>query len=189
MIRILVILIALFVGSLLAAELESVEIKYDGGRYKLVSESQLAAPIKAVFDVLIDYDKFNQISSVYRESGYTDPAPDGTPQVYTHIRGCILSFCKSIRRLERLEISPPFYIRATVLPEHSDFNFSVSQWDLESKDGGTYVTYSLEMEPAFWVPPVIGPWAIQRRLERDAQPALDRIERIAQENITIRTAN
>jgi hypothetical protein len=41
--------------------------------------------------------------------------------------------------------------------------------------------YDFEMEPAFWVPPVIGPFFIQRTLRRGANRAVDRIERLALE--------
>jgi hypothetical protein len=189
MVRIVLILCSGLVSTVVAAAvLQSVEIKYEGKRYQLVSESQLSAPIEAVFDVLVDYDQFEKISSVYEDSGYLDPSSDGDTLVYTTIRGCVLFFCKSISRIERLELNPPVFIRAIVLPEQSDFRYSVSEWELESRDGGTFVTYSLEMEPDFWVPPVIGPWVIKKRLEQDARPALDRIERIAQENSTTSTA-
>jgi hypothetical protein len=46
--------------------------------------------------------------------------------------------------------------------------------------------YDFEMEPAFWVPPVIGPYFIQRTLRRGAHRAVDRIEALA---IAIETEN
>ena len=189
MMRILVIPIALLVSSVLtAAVLQSVEVQHDGGRYQLVSESYLSAPIEEVFNVLVDYEQFEKISSIFTDAGYMDTDPSGDPVVYTTIRGCVLFFCKSFHRIERLELSPPVFIRATVLPEQSDFLYSVSEWELESRNGGTFIKYSMEMEPDFWVPPVIGPWAIKMRLERDARPALDRLESAAQENTTVSTA-
>ncbi len=39
--------------------------------------------------------------------------------------------------------------------------------------------YDFEMEPAFWVPPVIGPFVIQRALRNGAERAVDRIEKLA----------
>jgi len=37
------------------------------------------------------------------------------------------------------------------------------------------------MEPAFWIPPVIGPFLIQRALRKGAIRAVNRIELLAQE--------
>ena len=189
MVRIALILFAILSSAaLMAAILQSVEVRHEGRRYHLVSESYLSAPIEEVFKVLVDYEQFEKISSIFTDAGYMDPDSNGDPVVYTTIRGCVLFFCKSFHRIERLELSPPVFIRATVLPEQSDFLYSVSEWELESRNGGTFIKYSMEMEPDFWVPPVIGPWAIKMRLERDARPALDRLESAAQENTTASTA-
>ena len=54
-------------------------------------------------------------------------------------------------------------------------------WEFSEDKGGTHVIYRLTMEPAFWVPPAIGPWMIQRKLRKDAGEAIDRIEEVARE--------
>jgi hypothetical protein len=66
------------------------------------------------------------------------------------------------------------------MPEQSDFKRSSSEWVLEPEAGGTRMTYSLTMEPDFWVPPVIGPWYLKRTLQRGGGNAINRIERLAQ---------
>lgn len=164
-----------------AATLESVVVTYDSGRYSLEAHAHMDAPREAIFAVLTDYDRLDRISSAYKEYGFMDPAPDGTPIVFTRIEGCILIFCRSLRRVERLESNPPGFIRTVTLPEQSDFRHSVSQWWLEPEADGTRITYQLELEPDFWVPPIIGPWMLQRRLQRGGAAAVDRIERLAQE--------
>lgn len=168
-------------AALSAAILHSVEIEHHRGRYELVSESYLDAPREAIFEVLTDYDRFGRISRSYTEFGYMDPAPDGTTVVHTTMEGCVLFFCKSLRRVELLETREPGFIRTVTLPEHSDFRYAVSQWDLEPKAGGTQLTYRLEMEPDFWIPPLIGPWVLKQRLESGGVRAVNRIERLARE--------
>ena len=151
---------AVAVGGLAsAAELHSLEVTHDGGRYELVAETRLEAPIENVFAVLVDYEDggLGRISSVYKQSDYLEPASDGTPVVYSRMEGCVLFFCKSLERVERLEAEAPHYIQTLGLPEHSDFEFSRSEWILKPVEEGTEVTYRLEIEPGFWVPPVIGP--------------------------------
>ena len=39
--------------------------------------------------------------------------------------------------------------------------------------------YEFEMEPDFWVPPVIGPYYIKRALRSGGMNAIKRIERLA----------
>jgi len=38
----------------------------------------------------------------------------------------------------------------------------------------------MEMEPAFWLPPFVGPWFLKRTLLRGAPAAVGRIEELAQ---------
>jgi hypothetical protein len=162
-----------------AATMRSLKVDKDDARYSLVADTFLAAPADSIYAVLIDYDRMNRISSVYKEHGYLEPDTDGTPIVYTRMEGCALFYCKSMRRVERLEMEPPHYIRTVTLPEQSDFKYAVSEWLLEPEGDGTHVTYKLELEPDFWVPPIVGPWYLKRTLMRGGSRAIQRIENIA----------
>ena len=68
-----------------------------------------------------------------------------------------------------------------MLPERSDFKYAMSEWSIEPEAGGTKVTYRMEMEPDFWLPPFVGPWFLKRTLLHGAPAAIDQIERLAQQ--------
>ena len=167
------------VGS--AAVIHDLKIEYHSGRYELVSHTYVDAPREAIFHVLTDYDHFNRISRIYEESGFMEPASDGTPVVYTRMRGCVLFFCKNITRVERLETREPGFIHTVTLPEQSDFRYSVSEWILEPEGNGTNLIYRAVLEPDFWLPPIIGPWALKKRLLEGGTGAINRIESLSQE--------
>jgi len=93
----------------------------------------------------------------------------------------VLFFCVTMRRVERMEVDAPSSIRTDTLPEQSDFKHSISEWTLEPEADGTNMIYRLTMEPDFWIPPLIGPWALKQRLERGGTSAVNRIERLARE--------
>ena len=59
--------------------------------------------------------------------------------------------------------------------------YSVSEWWLERDGDGTKMTYTLDMEPDFSVPPIIGPWYLKRTLSQQGVRAVTRIERLARE--------
>lgn len=167
-----------------AAELHSLEVTRDPedrSRFQLVAETLLEADAQAIFDVLVDYEDgaFGRISSVYKESDYLEPAPDGTPIVYTRMEGCMWFFCRSLTRVERLETDEPHLIRTTALPERSDFEFAESEWVLTPVEGGTEVTYRLVIDPDFFLPPLIGPAILKKELREGGERALYRIERLA----------
>jgi len=167
----------------LTATLKSVEVTRLQGRYQLIADTYLAAAPAAISQVLLDFDndRYSQISEIYKESTYLAPDSDGTPLVYTRVEGCLMVFCRSMRRVERLEIVTPNLIRSTVLPERSDFKYASSEWTLEPEAGGTRVTYRMEMEPDFWLPPFVGPWFLRRTLLNGGVSAVERIEELAQQ--------
>lgn len=174
--------IVLLTQSLPAATLGSVQVTRDGDRYHLVAHAQMQAPADAIYAVLVDYDDdhFGQISDVYKESAYLGADGDGTPLVYTRVEGCLLFFCRSMRRVERLESVEPSFIRTTALPDRSDFKFAQSEWELTGEGAATTIKYQLTIEPDFWLPPFVGPWFLQRTLSRGGVSAVDRIEELAQ---------
>ena len=169
------------IASAYAATVNTINVEHDDGVYRLVSDTYLHAPREAIFEILTDYERFGRISSAYTDYGVMAPAADGVPIVYTTMEGCVLFFCVSMRRVERMETKEPSFIRTDTLPEQSDFKSSVSEWTLVPDGDGTKMTYRLTMEPDFWVPPLIGPWVLKQRLRRGGTGAINRIEQLARE--------
>ncbi len=185
--RALIVTLAAIAAAALAfaartATLTSLEVTRDDGRYELFADTFLAAPPSDIYGVLLEYedDKFQRISSVYKESRYLDPAPDGTPIVYTLMEGCIMFYCMQMQRTERLEKEEFKFIRTQTIPEESNFKYSHSEWTFMPVDGGTQMTYSMVMEPDFFVPPIVGPFILKRILRSGGARVISRIERIAQ---------
>ena len=96
------------------------------------------------------------------------------------MQGGVLLFCKSFERYGYLLLEPQSNIVAVVDPEVSDFEYSRESWELISEGDGTVMIYNFEMDPGFWVPPVIGPYYIKRTLKRGGEDAIQRIEALAQ---------
>jgi len=165
------------------ATLDRVEITQDDGRYHVLANSFVNAPPSAVHTVLLNFDDdaYAEISEIYKESAYLEPDGDGTPIVFTHVEGCLLLFCRSMRRVERLEVVTPRLIRTRVVPDRSDFRYAMSEWVLEPESGGTRVTYSMTVQPDFELPPLVGPLFLRRFLLRGGVDAIDRIEELAAE--------
>jgi hypothetical protein len=158
-------------------------VTHEDGRFHLVADSYLGAPPEAIRTVLLDFedDAYAQISDIYKESDYLEPDVDGTPIVYTRVHGCLFVFCRSMSRVERLEVVSPNLIRSTVVPERSDFRYATSEWKFEPEGSGTRVHYQMALEPDFWLPPFIGPAFLRRILLRGGVEAVERIEELAQE--------
>jgi hypothetical protein len=172
-----------YVPSILPATLRTVDVSRNRERYQVVADTHLDASPEAIYKVLLDFDgdRYQRISEIYKESSYLPPDNDGTPLVYTRVEGCLMRFCRSMRRVERLEVVTPQFIRSRAVPERSDFKYSLAEWTFVAEGGGTRLTYRMEMEPNFWLPPFVGPWFLKRTLLQGAPAAIDQIELLAQQ--------
>lgn len=164
-----------------AADMRSVEVDYRDGRYYMRSDAWFAADLEALYAVFLDYDLSTQFSAAIAESRNLEPGADGRRRFYIRNEGCVLFFCRSFERYGVVDHEPYEYIHASVDPEASDFRVSNESWEFQVEADGTLVSYSLEFEPDFWVPPLIGPYVILNKLRERGGQALDRIEAIAQE--------
>ena len=172
-----------YVSASVPAALREVDVSRDQDRYRVEADTFLDASPESIYKVLLDFDRdgYQRISEIYKESSYLPPDADGTPLVYTRVEGCLLWFCRSMRRVERLEVVTPQFIRARTVPERSDFKYTLSEWTFAAEGDGTRVTYLMEMEPSFWLPPFVGPWFLKRTLLEGAPRAIDQIEYLAQQ--------
>lgn len=179
-----------YVSVCAAATLRNVDVSRDHDRYRVVADTHLDASPEAIYKVLLDFDddRYQRISEIYKESSYLPPDGDGTPLVYTRVEGCLLLYCKSMRRVERLEIVTPKFIRSRTVPERSDFKYTLSEWTFEPEGDGTRVTYLMEMEPNFSLPPFVGPWFLKRTLLQGAPKAIEQIELLAQQEQSTATS-
>lgn len=178
--RPVVLLLALFAAAAESADLRSVSIERVDGVYTMNSVVWFDARIEAVYNVFLDWDLSEQFSSIVVEARNTGSDANGDRGFYTRNRACILFYCKSVERYGDVEHEPLDFIRATADPERSDFHVSNESWEFAEENDGTLITYRLEMRPKFWIPPVIGPYILKRKMRNDGVEALDRIEGIAQ---------
>lgn len=162
-----------------AAELQSILVTFEEGRYHLTSEALFEVSKDDLYAVLINYDLFKKFTSAIVESENVEPGADGHPRFYSRMEGCVLLYCMSFVRNGHLLLTPKHDIVAISHPGESDFKYSRERWQLSSEDNGTLMIYDFEMEPDFWVPPIIGSFYIKRALQGGGKRAVSRIEALA----------
>lgn len=177
----LVVATGLMIPDAQSAALETIKVSNTKKRFFVNSKAVLDAPLEDVYDTLIDFDNYERFSSVYHDAHWVERNDDDSGEIYTYTRGCIVFFCKGFERTESVEATPHSTIKTIVDAERSDAVHGISTWDLVDVEGGTEVTFALEFEPKFWVPPVIGPFMVKRMLKKNGKDALVRIEVLAQE--------
>lgn len=166
-------------GPAYAADLREVLVERDEDHYTLKSSAWFEVSPDALYAVLTNHDLFTRFTSAIVESRNVEPDEHGRPRFYSRMEGCVVLFCKSFIRKGHLELEPQTVIVAISDPDESDFKLSREQWELVPENDGTLLIYEFEMEPDFWVPPVIGPFYIMRALRSGGEKAINRIEALA----------
>ena len=153
------------------AELMRLDVSRDKSLISVAAAVHIDVPMQHVYERLSDYDGLAQMSQRFREARVESHAPDGSQLIYTRVEGCVWFLCREVERYARLQGNGTDRLEATVQPEGSDFEYGYEQWQLIETNSGTTVEYTHELRPKFWVPPVIGVWAIKRALRSDALKA------------------
>ena len=153
--------------------------------YYVVGTSIVQASPEFIFATLMDLDHFHKITNGIKDTHFvTSDQPDEV-LAYTLIEACVLFFCRSAEKVDRIETNPYAEIRTYAIPERSDFTLHNARWILTPTDDGTQLTYEAEIEPDFWMPPLISEWAIKRKLLETGEQIGIRIEYLAQRGLTL----
>ncbi|MEM7281385.1 MAG: SRPBCC family protein [Pseudomonadota bacterium] len=161
-----------------SAEIKSLDVKKEKGRYIITAECLVEAPVGGVYEVLTDYTRFSELSSMVTESRFVESDSEQT-LVFTRTHGCVLFFCKTVDKTEVMEAVKNEEVVTTALPDQSTVDYSKASWQMQQEDGGTRLFYKLETDLGFWVPPVIGPLMVKRAWYSGSLRALNRLEQFA----------
>lgn len=166
-----------------SVEVRAIEVTRSEARYRVSMDVQLDVPAPAAYAVFADISRLPQINPAVREARVLDEVLDiGLRRVYTDVRVCVSYFCRRLRQVQdmRFTLRPDGGdVQAIVLPERSDLHYGLAKWALRDCSGRTCLHFEAELEPRFWVPPVIGPWLMQRQLREEALQTSAGIERLA----------
>jgi len=164
-------------GAISVSELEITERE---GSYRTLVEASLDAPAADVWRALTDYSNYVRLSPSIHRVQRMGAGEDGAEQVKTWAEACVLGFCKQIRQVQELRQLSFGELRAQILPGE-DIASGRAAWSLSGEGPLSRLRFEAEMTPAFWVPPVIGSWAIRRALHQELITSLHNLERLALE--------
>ena len=164
--RLLAALLLLPVAAL-AGDILSSSVSHEGSVYSLSVMARIDAPLDTVYRSITDFDNLAAINPAIEESQLLATPSVDTRRVRSVIRVCILMYCKRIEQVQQVTLLDDYAIEAVVLPQDSDFRNGVAHWQLTASGASTEMLFTNIFEPDFWVPPVIGPWLIKRKLIRE----------------------
>lgn len=167
-----------------AAEIEHIDVQREGDRYGIHMQVRLDAPAQRAFEVFQRYENLPHINPSVTTVQRLDTAQHGD-DVYTEVDLCVGFICRQIYEVQNMtwQIDAERHsLRAVVDPARSNLAYGNGSWTfVDCGDQQSCLDFRAEVEPDFWIPPVIGPWVIQRSMRREAIITSEGIERLAQQ--------
>lgn len=177
-VRLLVLGCLFLLQSALAGDVLESYVGNDGDHFLVHIDMLIDAQPDRVRELLTDYTHLDRLSPsiIGSELLYSNP-PHYRVRVTTD--GCVFFYCRQLVQVQDVTELKNGYILVKVLPEMSDIAYSQNLWRIQAQDGRTRVTYSSDLVPGFWVPPILGTSIFQHKLLEESRQVVVSLERLA----------
>lgn len=171
--------LALPAGAGRAAQIDSVTVSHRDGRFTIVFDGIVDAPAARVYAVLSDYPRLGRLSPDIAAIGVVGRPTPQTERVRSVLKACVLLFCRTV--VQVLDVARPDArtIADRVVPGQGDFKGGSSTWRITNLGPRTRLHYEATRVADFWIPPLIGAWAIERMLRTQLEFSVTALERLA----------
>ncbi len=160
--------------SFATAATPEVQLDRNGSRFAVRSESYIAASAAVAWQVLSDYDHLAGFVPDLRVSRVIS-APGQPLLVEQSGEAGFLIFRFSVDVVLEIEEAPPQRLGFRAI--RGNMRSMQGEWRIEPSAPGVRLVYTAELEPAFWVPPIIGPVVMRRDIAGQIEAVLLEIER------------
>lgn len=167
----LVILLVLSVTCGMAAE---VQVEQQGRRFLVSSQTVVAAAPAVAWQVLSDYDHLADFVPAMRSSRVI--SKPGQPLVIEQSgEAGVLLFRFTIDVVLDIDERPPH--RLGFSARSGNMRQMRGEWLIEPEGAGIRLHYTAELEPAFWVPPLLGAALLRRDIASQVGGVVGEMER------------
>lgn len=168
-----------------AAQIRELVVQRVDARYLVTMEVRLESPAGRSLQAFADYAQLPDINPAVRVARPVDADPS---LLYTEVHVCAALLCKTLHQVQRMQQRDlpdgSGQLSAEVLPDRSDLRYGRADWEFTPEGAGTRLKLRMALEPAFWVPPLIGPALIEHSLREEAARTSAGIERLASQAST-----
>lgn len=161
-----------------AAEIQRLSVHYSGA-LDLQLRVLIDAPVARVASILNDPDDLAHLLPGATSVRILPGAPSGSQRLSVQLQGCLLFFCPSLTDVMDLRRERSGFVGDTV-PALSDFSAGQMSWRYLAEPGDRTLLYlHAHLVPRIWVPPLIGPYLIETKVENQMKTTVRRLERAA----------
>ncbi|MBF0423207.1 MAG: hypothetical protein HQL73_09470 [Magnetococcales bacterium] len=158
-----------------ANDVVRLDVNHEHGVYRINAEVMVALPPDRIQAGLTDLDHLSRLSSDILDSRSLTRVNSKKTIFRVDLRSCILLFCLERTLIENLILKDEEIV-FMIVPARNSFRSGWVRWKLQPVPGGTRILYSSELEPDFWIPPVIGPVLLRGKFMDDTIEFMDRLE-------------
>jgi hypothetical protein len=168
-----------------AAQVLGVQVAREGERFLIDMRIRLAAPPLAVFRALQDYPAMPSYNPDLSAVRVEPTAVPGRVRLFTTVHTCVLIFCRTLQQEEIMTATTNAHggvLEAKLLAHGGSFKGGRGRWTVSAchtVPAASCLDVRIELLPAFWVPPVIGPWVIRAKMAEEARRTSAGLEEIA----------
>ncbi|MDE2447504.1 MAG: SRPBCC family protein [Gammaproteobacteria bacterium] len=166
-----------------AAQVAGVQVTRNGTHFLIDMQIAIDAPAQAVFRALQDYAAMARYNPDLRSVRVEPTATPHRVRLFTAVHTCVLIFCKMMHQEQIMTATATAdggALHARLVA--GDFKGGYGLWTVRPCPAARAVSclsVRIELVPAFWVPPVIGPWVIRRKMDEEARRTSAGLERTA----------
>lgn len=166
-----------------AAQVAGVQVTRNGTHFLIHMQIAIDAPAQAVFRALQDYAAMARYNPDLRSVRVEPTATPHRVRLFTAVHTCVLIFCKTMHQEQIMTATATAdggALHARLVA--GDFKGGYGLWTVRPCQAARAVSclsVRIELVPAFWVPPVIGPWVIRRKMNEEARRTSAGLERTA----------
>ena len=164
-----------------AATILKIKVNHTKGRYTVTFNARLNADSTIVRQYLTDYANLARLSDTIIESRILQTYPDGRQRILVTLHSCVLFFCSTVKNVQDVETLDNGDIVSRTDPEESDYSFGIQHWQIISENNHTRLKHQAELVPKFYVPPLIGPWLVKKRIRNELRITAQRLEILAED--------
>lgn len=165
----------------LAGRVDHVDVVNEQGRYQVLVSAWINLPQPALRDLLTDYITVSQANASIKSVTILPPPAADITRLAAEIEVCVWFFCRRLQQVQDMQLVSAGLLEARMLPELSDYKYGQASWRMIAEAEGSRLLFAVSIEPDFWVPPLIGPAVIKRKLKQEAIETVQGLEALASE--------
>ncbi|MDH5631690.1 MAG: SRPBCC family protein [Gammaproteobacteria bacterium] len=162
-----------------ATTLVTTDVQHRNGRFHIRFSTIIDAPYERISALMDSYQRWPQWSGFVKQVNILDRPDTNTTLLKLELNTCYLLFCQSMTKIQTVTRTAPGKLLTMISLDRQDFRYARELWQIQASGPRTLLTYDAVLEPAFYIPPIFGPWLVKSGIQKELRRSTQRLEQIA----------